>query len=379
MSRLASGGSHVVFVENMGGVRSIRIKDAGRILRRLRRILSRGSRTTRRAPPRLDVVAPLLLPFPHSRLSRALNHVLIRRLAGSIRRLSGHEPIVFTFLPSREALELIARIRAPSSLLVYYCVADFSAVAQDTSAVVESEARLVRSADLVFVNSMRFAERFTPLNNRVLYFPGGVSLDRFDPGSAGETPTELLKLPRPLIGYVGGLHHHLDTGLLRALARAFPKGSIVAIGPVLADMSALSAEPNVHLLGARAWAELPPYLAALDVGLIPYVLSAYTATVYPTKLFEYLAMGCPVVSADLPEVRRLELPPYAVRIATDHSGFVEAVRAALSDTDASAAERRRELAREHDWAAIVDRMASVMVERADAKRAASAEGGVAAD
>jgi glycosyltransferase involved in cell wall biosynthesis len=143
------------------------------------------------------------------------------------------------------------------------------------------------------------------------------------------------------------------------------------IGPVLADLGGLDSEPNVHLLGPRAWTELPPFLAALDIGLIPYIRSAYTATVYPTKLFEYLAMGRPVVSSDLPEVRRLGLPEFAVRIAPDHVRFIAAVRDALADTDPSAPERRRELASQRDWAAIVARMAALISERLEARGAKS--------
>jgi glycosyltransferase involved in cell wall biosynthesis len=170
---------------------------------------------------------------------------------------------------------------------------------------------------------------------------------------------------------VGGLHQHLDIDLLRKLAREMPDASIVIIGPVLADIGGLESEPNIHLLGPRAWTELPPFLGALDVGLIPYVRSPYTATVYPTKLFEYLAMGCPVVSADLPEVRRLGLPDFAVRIAPDHDSFITAVRQALSDADPFASKRRRDLAEQRDWGAIVTRMAALILERVNAKRAVS--------
>jgi glycosyltransferase involved in cell wall biosynthesis len=370
MSRLAMSGSHVVFVENMGGVRTIGLRDVGRIGRRLRAVIGGAVRPRPAAFPRLRIVAPVLLPFPKARVARIVNHVLIRRLARSIRRLSGPDPIIFSFLPSGEARELIARVGGPGSVVVYYCVADFVALAEDQSALVASETQLVRSADLVFVNSSRFAERFSALNPRVFYFPGGVSLDHFDPRTAGDIPPELARLPSPRIGYVGGLHQHLDRDLLRKLAREMPNASIVVVGPVLTEIGALQDEPNIHLLGPRAWTDLPPLLRAFDVGLIPYVRSAYTETVYPTKLFEYLAMGCPVVSADLPEVLRLDLPEFAVRTARDHSGFIAAVRDALAETDPSAADRRRELASHRDWAAIVDRMAALISEEVTAKGAA---------
>src|SRR5204863_2841412 len=47
-------------------------------------------------------------------------------------------------------------------------------------------------------------------------------------------------------------------------------------------------------------------IARFDVGIVPYVMSAYTASVAPTKVGEYLAMGKPVVSTPLPRVVEME-------------------------------------------------------------------------
>lgn len=128
-------------------------------------------------------------------------------------------------------------------------------------------------------------------------------------------------------------------------------------------MDALDTEPNVRLIGPRGIREPPAFVRAFDVALVPYVRTAYTDTVYPTKLLEYLTMGCPVVATDLPEVRDLRLPEFAVRIAGDGDGCIAAVRAALQDRERQATERRRALARERDWGSVVSRMAALIAEQ----------------
>ena len=49
---------------------------------------------------------------------------------------------------------------------------------------------------------------------------------------------------------------------------------------------------------------LPAYLAAMDVGLIPFKQDHVTYHADPIKAYEYLAAGLPVVATDMPALRR---------------------------------------------------------------------------
>ena len=69
-------------------------------------------------------------------------------------------------------------------------------------------------------------------------------------------------------------------------------------------MAELRGLPNVRLLGTKAHEQIPDYINAFDVCLIPYVVDELTDNISPAKLNEYLAIGKPVVSTDLAEVRR---------------------------------------------------------------------------
>lgn len=360
MSRFAQGGNRVVFVENTG-VRSVRWPDAPRIVDRAIRYLAQLGGARRTPMKDVTVIAPILLPFPRSRLARYLNErLLLPRLAAAIKRLSPDDPVVFTYLPTPNAVRLIELLRGPRSVVVYYCVADFRALSDLGADLDDSERRLASQADLVFVQGPEFARRFAPVNSRVHQFRAGVNTDVFDPEAAGSPPPEVVDLPRPVVGYSGGLHRHVDFGLLRRVARSIPSGSVVLVGPIQADPGALREEPNVHFLGGRSLRELARVVQTFDVGLVPYVRTPYTETVYPTKLLEYLAMGRPAVATDLPEVRALGLPELALRIAEDADAFVEAVHAALADGGTAAAAERRRLAKERDWENVVRAMAELI-------------------
>ncbi|HEX8967344.1 MAG TPA: glycosyltransferase, partial [Chloroflexota bacterium] len=140
----------------------------------------------------------------------------------------------------------------------------------------------------------------------------------------------------------------VDVKLIAQLARARPAWSFVLVGPVGIDVSPLRGLANVHLVGPRAYASLPGYLAGMDVGLIPFERSTLTYHADPIKAYEYLAAGLPVVATDLPALRRLS---HVVRLAGTPAEFLEQLDAAITEgRDARHAERQAEAAR-HSWTA----------------------------
>jgi glycosyltransferase involved in cell wall biosynthesis len=165
------------------------------------------------------------------------------------------------------------------------------------------------------------------------------------------TPVELASVARPIIGFAGNLMaSKVDFDLLDELAVSRPEWTILLIGPTRADATGhlrrLSQRANVRYISARPYAELPTYVAAFDVALIPYLANAYTRSCFPLKTYEYLAAGKPVVASGLPELA--ELAPH-VELVVDHDGFVDAVERALTRTTEEEIEARRKIAAANTW------------------------------
>jgi uncharacterized SAM-binding protein YcdF (DUF218 family) len=231
--------------------------------------------------------------------------------------------------------------------------------------IVRSEERLFREADLVFVTSEKLRERAAKFRDKVYLFPFGVDFIRFEQArnGSGGLPEDLRVLPRPVVGYVGGLHKWVDQELLVKVTRQMPEVSFAFVGPLQADTTRLASCPNVHLLGARSHSEIALYIKGFDVGIVPYSLSEYTTHVYPTKLNEYLAMDVPVVATDLPEIRRFNLQHgEVVKVGGDADEFVEAVRSALKASPAEE-QRRIEVARQNSWEQRIHQMSKLIEEK----------------
>jgi glycosyltransferase involved in cell wall biosynthesis len=120
--------------------------------------------------------------------------------------------------------------------------------------------------------------------------------------------------------------------------------------------------PNIHLIGPRIHKELPEYIVNIDVGIVPYLRDAYTMTVVPTKINEYLAMGKPVVSTDLPEVNAFN-DEHNVLITSPNRAaeFLSSIERALEvRCDPVTVAHRRGVAALNDWDMRIERMCKVL-------------------
>jgi glycosyltransferase involved in cell wall biosynthesis len=310
--RLARAGNRVLYVENTGA-RPPGIGDAARIMSRLKRwgasLISNG---LREVAPNVFVCSPLVLPPFGSRIQRAINrYVLLPVIGRAARRLGMRNLLLWTYLPTDTAVGLIKLMRTQTSPIVYYCLTDFPQLSPDPEEMRKSEESLVRMSDVVFTSCSQLAQRLSPFTNNIHIFPMGVDCSAFDEPSdkalsqtvASHPGEEAGSLPGPVIGYVGGLHKHVDFDLLAQMAEARPDWSWVFVGPFQERVEKLQRHPNVYLLGPKPHQELAGYLRGFDVCIVPYVKSGYTDTVVPVKLNEYLAAGKAVVSTDIPTVR----------------------------------------------------------------------------
>jgi glycosyltransferase involved in cell wall biosynthesis len=96
----------------------------------------------------------------------------------------------------------------------------------------------------------------------------------------------------------------------------------------LVDLSRLKRLANVHFLGPRSRQELPSYLKGFDVCTIPYVCDKLAESIFPLKLFEYLAAGRPIVTTALPEL--LPFREY-IRIGNTDEEFLSALGTSLTN------------------------------------------------
>ena len=300
----------------------------------------------------LWTVSPVGLPLHGAKSVRAFNEW---NLARSLRRHAGAlgfgTPILWTFLPLGAGV--IGKL--DESLVVYHCVDDYAANPGVPEREIRAmEDRLLEKADLMIAtNPVLYAERKHKTKNAV-YLGNVADVAHFLPRAGRRVPAALAKLPRPIIGYHGNISgYKTDLKLIGEVAKAFPTGSVVLVGPVgwgdpHTDVAELQRLGNVHFIGRVAYDVLPEYVAAFDVAILPLNDNESTQRSFPMKFYEYMASGKAIVARDLPAFADYRERPELCRLASDAPTFVSAIREARDGAEDIVAARIA-AAKRHSW------------------------------
>lgn len=206
-------------------------------------------------------------------------------------------------------------------------------------------------------------------DRQVVIAPNGVEPERFADLPAPPQARARLNLPEaPTVLCAGHLYAGRGADLFLALARALPQARFLWLGGRKEDVAAWRARaeaaglPNVRFAGFVPNQDLPLWLAAADVLLMPYgrVIGISTGVgrsadvASPMKMFEYLAAGRAILTSDLPVLREVLCEENAVFCPPeDVPAWERALRALLGDPAwrERLGARARQGARAYSWTA----------------------------
>jgi len=155
---------------------------------------------------------------------------------------------------------------------------------------------------------------------------------------------------KKVIGYAGALANWFDYDLLFNLAGLFKNFEFVLIGAEFHDMplGIKNGEyKNIHWLGLKSHDKLKYYIDRFDVCIIPFKRNEITEATDPVKLYEYLAVGKPVVAKDLRTIREVFIGN--AYLADGYEEFAEKIQKALIKTSEEDIKERREFVKPFTW------------------------------
>ena len=182
--------------------------------------------------------------------------------------------------------------------------------------------------------------------NKLLKAPDGVDIKKFDIQCSTLEARKKLSLPqdKKIVLYTGHLYKWKGADVLLGAAQQFSNTLFVFVGGTEKDIKTFKFQvsnfklKNVLVVGHRPYSEIPYWLKAADVLILPNSgkedISKYWTS--PLKMFEYMAAKKPIVASNLPSIREILNENSAILVEPDDlKDLAQGIKKALEDSELS--------------------------------------------
>ena len=240
------------------------------------------------------------------------------------------------------------------------------------------ERRIFRDADKVVVINeglKEYAIRMGARPDRTYVIRAGIDHERFashDNGQAVRRQYGIAEHEKVLF-FMGWLYQF--SGLKEVLAELAKRGGddlgvrllIVGDGDAFEELQRmridLHLENCVTLAGKQPYERIPEFIAASDVCLLPAYNNKIMRDIVPIKMYEYMAMGKPVIATRLPGVmKEFGTDNGVLYVERPEDALGTAIEVIKAGTIEAHGEKARQFVRDTDWGTVVDQVEDVLVD-----------------
>ena len=345
MREAASRGYRVLYVDPIGLRRpTVTRKDVAKLGRRIRHL----KMPLVSVEPGIWRLAPAAIPLQDTTLGIAMNKRLLAfQIRRALTRLGADRVLLWAYPPQLVPL----RSEIPCDIVIYHRTDDYVSMPGMNAELLRAcEIRAVEVADLCIAPVRAYLDGPLRSARSALWLPNAVDQRLFDPSRIGPDPIVHVRHPRLLV--MGTFDAWVDLDLLREVMSDRPACNLLLAGTPKVSLERLLELENVHFLGRVPYEELPTLVAHCDLGLVPFRLGPVATDAMPSKLYQYLAAGLPVLCTPFLD-RELFDGRIAIAAATREQ-FTRAIDELLTTDSPTERRARQAFVRGHTWAARFD-------------------------
>lgn len=177
--------------------------------------------------------------------------------------------------------------------------------------------RIINNSSLVITINQRLAEFAVEMGsdkNKTIVIDAGIDLKRFDPGIDGSYIRKEYGIEKNelVLFFMGWIYHFAG---IKEVAKEIGEKNlqdiklmVVGDGDAFNDLEEISDSyqlgEQLVLTGKQPYNKIPEFIAASDVCILPaYRDEEIMQDIVPIKIYEYMAMGKPVIATNLPGIK----------------------------------------------------------------------------
>lgn len=239
----------------------------------------------------------------------------------------------------------------PNKLLWYDLLDQLEFFADTDEKTIEAHYEVLANADIVSY-SADMLHKYVQSRKDALLLPNASNLTDFLANSALVEKQKINSKGRKVVGYFGAVEEWFDVELINKLVENNKELFFVIIGHVSPNVQFKESE-NLILLGKVDYAKLMGYALQFDVAIIPFKVNDLTNCVSPVKYFEYRALGLPVVTTPIHEMKKYK-DDYGVFLADTYEQFEDGVLKAVQINKADLQESAKDFVLNNQWKSRID-------------------------
>lgn len=225
--------------------------------------------------------------------------------------------------------------------------------------------RMLEKSDIIFVTAKTLRDEVVAAGvaeQKVIHVSNGVNIDFFNNTLESFVPTDYAKNDKKTVGYIGGAADWVDLDLVYGAASRLPNVDFVFVGDKPSATKIKAKPNNFYFLGRKEYSKIPSYIALFDVALIPFKICAISNAVDPIKLYEYFALGKPVVATSINELQKLD-DGSLLRIANTEEEFAAAISFFLAADNTEWQRSRVQIAQENSWSSKAEQIVTTAMRK----------------
>lgn len=241
----------------------------------------------------------------------------------------------------------------PNKLLWYDLLDQLEFFADTDEKTVAAHYEMVKKAEIISYSAEKLYKYLESREDAIL-LPNASNMTDFLVSNIDRVNSKTLinTKGRKVIGYFGAVEEWFDTDIINTLVTNNKDLLFVVIGHVSPNVQ-LNKANNLLLLGKVDYNKLVGYASQFDVALIPFKVNDLTNCVSPVKYFEYRALGLPVVTTPIHEMKRYE-NDYGVFLADNAEAFESSIYEALKINRQNLIETSKDFVMKNQWENRID-------------------------